>query len=80
MGRTQKDVNQKDLQDLIKGKKRRGNKSSKKAGRNKKRCEFYRLYRYHNNKLGKLNKHISLHPNDDNAKEAIKRLYEKYKG
>lgn len=70
--------NQKDLQALIKGKKQRGNKASRKAGRNKAKCDHYRKSRSVRNKLAKLNRHIAKHPDDANAKAALERVYLSY--
>jgi len=42
----------------------------KRAGKNKVKCERYRLNRARPNKLRKLARHIAKHPNDDLAKAA----------
>lgn len=56
-----------------KGKKQKGG-GTKKHNRNKVKCAFYRAHRYVKNKVRKLEKHISLYPNDVNAVEALNRL------
>lgn len=51
------------------------NKSSKKHGRNKKRCEMYKLLgRRRSNKVRKLIRHLKKYPNDAQALQAKKKL------
>jgi len=47
---------------------------SKQAGKNKIKCERYRLTRARPNKLRKLARHIARHPNDGLAKAAQHRV------
>lgn len=55
---------------LKKAKKQKGG-GSKKHGRNKVKCEYYRKVRSVRNKLAKLRKHIAVHVNDKNATDAL---------
>lgn len=64
-----------DINQLIKNAKPSGKKGSRKAGRNKSKCAGYRAIRSIKNKIRKLEKHISKHPNDMNAQAAMERVY-----
>lgn len=61
---------------LAKGKNAATKKGCKKAGRNLKKCGYYRTARYFKNKLSGLERHLRFHPNDTCAATAKARLWD----
>jgi hypothetical protein len=61
---------------LAKGKNSATKKGCKKAGRNLKKCGYYKAARYFKNKLAGLERHLQVHSNDACAIEAKARLFQ----
>jgi hypothetical protein len=59
---------------LAKSKNKQKGGGTKKHGRNKNTCAYYRLHVYRKNKLRKLEKHLYKHVNDECARSSYERL------
>jgi len=54
---------------------RTGGRKTRKYGRNKAACEYYKnTHQRENNKLNKMEKRLKSHPNDKGAQEVVKKL------